>query len=105
MPPRLNIAAFTRPIAFRPRPQVQYPARSALRLPSSQWRLYSDSAKPPAADRSKREDAKPIEHVSEEAAAMAKTMGEQGPDLSQGTPIEDVRSQPPHIATDMLTAD
>lgn len=36
---------------------------------------------------------------------MAKTMGEQGPDLSQGTPIEDVRSQPPHIATDMLTAD
>ncbi|USP81768.1 universal stress protein [Curvularia clavata] len=90
MPPRLNITAFARPIAFRPRPQVQWPARSSLRLAPSQCRLYSDSAKPPAADRSKREDAKPIEHVSEEAAAMAKTRGEEGPDLSQGTPIEDV---------------
>jgi small subunit ribosomal protein S7 len=48
--------------------------------------------KAPANDRSKREDAKPIEHVSEEAAAMAKTMGEEGPDLTQGTAIEDVRS-------------
>ncbi|KNG44857.1 universal stress protein [Stemphylium lycopersici] len=90
MPPRLNIAAFARPIAFRPRPQVQWPAGSALRLAPSQCRLYSDSTKPPAADRSKREDAKPIEHVSEEAASMAQTMGEEGPDLSQGTPIEDV---------------
>jgi small subunit ribosomal protein S7 len=103
MPPRLNIPAFTRSIAFRPRPQVQWPARSALRLAPSQCRLYSDSTKTPAADRSKREDAKPIEHVSEEAAAMAKTMGEEGPDLNQGTPIEDVRSCTAQMARQMLT--
>ncbi|KAG9184921.1 hypothetical protein G6011_11751 [Alternaria panax] len=90
MPPRLNIPAFTRSIAFRPRPQVQFPVRSALRFTPSQCRLYSDSTKPPANDRTKREDAKPIEHVSEEAASMAKTMGEEGPDLNQGTSIEDV---------------
>lgn len=92
MPPRLNIAAFARPIAFRPKRHVQWPARSALGLTPSQFRLSSDSTKPPAADRSKREDAKPIEHVSEEAASMAQTMGGEGPDLSQGTPVEDVRS-------------
>ncbi|RYN19452.1 hypothetical protein AA0112_g11118 [Alternaria arborescens] len=90
MPPRLNFPALTRSIAFRPRPQVQFPARAALRLSPSQCRLYSDSTKPPANDRTKREDAKPIEHVSEEAASMAKTMGEDGPDLNQGTSIEDV---------------
>jgi small subunit ribosomal protein S7 len=82
---------------------VQWPARSALRLAPSQYRLYSDSTKTPAADRSKREDAKPIEHVSEEAAAMAKTMGEEGPDLNQGTPIEDVRSCTAQMARQMLT--
>jgi hypothetical protein len=103
MPPRLNIPAFTRSIAFRPRPQAQWPARSALRLAPSQCRLYSDSTKTPAADRSKREDAKPIEHVSEEAASMAKTMGEKGPDLNQGTPIEDVRSFVAHTARRRLT--
>lgn len=62
-----------------------------MRLTPPQFRPYSDSNEVPAADRSKRVDAKPIEHVSEEAAAVAKTMGEQGPDLSQGTPIEEVR--------------
>lgn len=103
MPPRLNIAGLTRTVAFRPRPQVQWHARSTLRLTPSQPRLYSDSTKSPAADRSKREDAKPIEHVSEEAASMAKTMGEEGPDLSQGTPIEDVSPCRANSATRRLT--
>jgi small subunit ribosomal protein S7 len=30
------------------------------------------------------------EHVSEEAAKMAKIQGGEGPDLSQGTPVQDV---------------
>lgn len=59
-------------------------------LAPSQCRLYSDAKETPAADRSKRVDAKPIEHVSEEKAAVAQAMGEQGPDLSQGTPVEEV---------------
>lgn len=33
-----------------------------------------------------------LPHVSEEAAASSKTMGEQGPDISQGTPVGEVRS-------------
>ncbi|KAJ4371249.1 hypothetical protein N0V83_004466 [Neocucurbitaria cava] len=85
MPPRLNITTFTRSIAFRPKPQVQWPARSAARFSPSQCRLYSD-----ANDRSKRVDAKPLEHVSEEKAAVAEAMGEQGPDMNQGTPVEEV---------------
>lgn len=95
MPPRLNIANLTRPIAFRPKPRVQWPARSSMGLAPSQCRLYSDAKETPAADRSKRVDAKPIEHVSEEKAAVAQAMGEQGPDLSQGTPVEEVRQTLP----------
>ncbi|KAL6709046.1 hypothetical protein ACN47E_002173 [Coniothyrium glycines] len=90
MPPRINITAFSRSIAYRPKAPTNCPARTAVRVAPPQCRLYSDSKTTPAADRSKREDARPIEHVSEEAAAVAKTMGQEGPDLSQGTPIEEV---------------
>lgn len=91
MPPRLNITSFTRSIAFRPKPRVQWPARPIVRFTPSQCRLYSDANEAPAADRSKRADAKPIDHVSEEKAAVAEAMGEEGPDMSQGTPVEEVR--------------
>lgn len=57
-----------------------------MRAAPSQYRLYSESN-----DRSKRADAKPIEHISEEAAKIAEIKGEQGPDLNQGTPVADVR--------------
>lgn len=33
------------------------------------------------------------EHVSEEAAKMAKIQGGGGPDLDQGTPVQDVREK------------
>ena len=95
MPPRLNITTFTQSIAFRPKPRVQWPARSVARFTPSQCRPYSVANETPAADRSKRVDAKPLEHVSEEKAAVAEAMGEQGPDMSQGTPIEQVRRQVP----------
>lgn len=90
MPPRLNTLTLARSIAFRPKPQLQWPARAAIRSAQSQFRTYSDTKDPPAADRSKRVESKPIEHISEETAAIAKTMGQEGPDLSQGTPIEEV---------------
>ncbi|KAJ4381494.1 hypothetical protein N0V86_002854 [Didymella sp. IMI 355093] len=88
MPPRLNVSAFSRSIAFRPKPQVQWPARSALRMAPSQSRFYADDA--PAQDRSHKPSSEPIEHVSEEAAKTAQIMGEKGPDVNQGTPIEDI---------------
>lgn len=88
MPPRLNFSAFTRSIALRPKNQVQWPARCALRVAPSQSRTYADDA--PAQDRSHKPSSQPIEHVSEEAAKTAQIMGEKGPDVNQGTPIEDV---------------
>lgn len=35
------------------------------------------------------------EHVSEEAAKMAKIQGNEGPDMSQGTPVQEV-----HLSAD-----
>ncbi|KAJ4397911.1 hypothetical protein N0V91_010603 [Didymella pomorum] len=87
MPPRLNVSAFSRSIAFRPKPQ-QWPARSALRMAPSQSRFYADDA--PVQDRSHKPSSEPIEHVSEEAAKTAQIMGEKGPDVNQGTPVEDI---------------
>lgn len=98
MPPRLNVSAFSRSIAFRPKPQVQWPARSALRVAPSQSRTYADAPpyadqNAPAQDRSHKPSSEPIEHVSEEAAKTAQIMGQQGPDVNQGTPVEDVSAR------------
>jgi len=90
MPPRLNLLTFSRSIPYRPKVHSQCFLRSALRPAPSQARAYSDSKEPPAADGSKRIDSKPLPHVSEEAAKMAEITGSEGPDLSQGTPIEEV---------------
>ena len=85
MPPRTIVSAFSRSIAFRPKPQIQWPARSSLRVAPTQSRTYAD-----AQDRSHNPKSEPIEHVSEEAAKTAQIMGEEGPDVNQGTPVEDV---------------
>jgi small subunit ribosomal protein S7 len=89
MPPPLNMCSFARAIPLRPRPQAQW-LRPVVRMSSPQLRTYSDSKEPLAADRSKRIDSQPLPHVSEEAATMAEITGGEGPDLSQGTPIEEV---------------
>lgn len=90
MPPQLNFFALSRPIVFRPRTSSQWRAQPVIRTVASQCRAYSDSKDPAPADRSKRNDAKPLDHVSEEAAQTAKIMGEEGPDVNQGTPVEEV---------------
>lgn len=93
MPPRLNILSVARSIPYRPKAPVQWLPRPATRLSLPQVRPYSDakdSTETPAADRSKRIDSQPLPHVSEEAAQMAEITGGEGPDLSQGTPVEEV---------------
>ncbi|KAJ4360632.1 uncharacterized protein N0V89_001198 [Didymosphaeria variabile] len=93
MPPKLNVLSFARAIPYRPKAQAQWLSRPATRLAPAQTRAYSDAKDPkevPAADRSKRIDAKPLEHVSEEAATMAEITGGEGPDLSQGTPVQEI---------------
>lgn len=93
MPPRLNVLGLARAIPYRPKVQAQWLPQPATRLAPKQTRTYSDAKdedKVPAADRSKRLDAKPLGHVSEEASAMADITGGEGPDLSQGTPVQDI---------------
>ncbi|KAF2449637.1 30S ribosomal protein-like protein S7 [Karstenula rhodostoma CBS 690.94] len=93
MPPRLNVLSLARTIPYRPKAQAQWLSRPTMRLAPTQTRAYSDAKsedKVPAADRSKRIDAKPLGHVSEEASQMADITGGEGPDLSQGTPVQDI---------------
>ncbi|CAI6325773.1 unnamed protein product [Periconia digitata] len=92
MPPRLNILSLARSIPYRPAPQPQWLPRPSIAPKAPQFRAYSDSKapQPPAADRSSRIDAKPLPHVSEEAAQMAEITGSEGPDISQGTPVDEV---------------
>lgn len=42
-------------------------------------------------------------HVSEEAADMSKIKGETGPDLGQGTPVQDVRRRMLHWIASMTS--
>jgi hypothetical protein len=92
MPPRLNVKSFTRSMPLRSQPRLQWSARPATQFSASQYRPYSDSKISGANDRSAKVDAKPEDHVSQEAAKTAEIMGEEGPDLSRGTPVEDVRN-------------
>jgi len=91
MPPRLYLLYIPRTIAFRPKAPV-----SALRnerttriLPLC--RNFADSKDPPAAGRSKNIDTQPLPHVSEETTKRADIAGSKGPEIEQGTPVEEVR--------------
>ena len=93
MPPRLNVLSIARSIPYRPKVQAQWLPRPLTRFAPTQIRTYSDakdSKEPATGDRSKRLDAQPLPHVSEEAAQMAEITGGEGPDLSQGTPVQEV---------------
>jgi hypothetical protein len=76
-----------REVAFRARPQV-----SKRKLyPIVQTRFASDDQKiseVPSGTKGPNEDQLP--HVSEEQAAMDKSMGNTPPDISQGTPVKEV---------------
>ncbi|KAF2874319.1 ribosomal protein S7 domain-containing protein [Massariosphaeria phaeospora] len=89
MPPRLSPFTVARSIPYRSRVQSQCLPRPFAKPALPQFRPYSDSKDPPAADNSKRFDTKPLPHVSEEAAKTAEIMGEQGPDIGKGTPVEE----------------
>ncbi|KAF2137646.1 uncharacterized protein K452DRAFT_235589 [Aplosporella prunicola CBS 121167] len=95
MPPRLNLlSAAPRALAFRPKP-----ATPQWRLPLVARRCYSagdDAAAkkqtdlPVAEEGAKGPNTETLPHVSEEASAMAKIRGGEGPDVTQGTPVEEV---------------
>ncbi|KAF2468611.1 ribosomal protein S7 [Lindgomyces ingoldianus] len=90
MPPRLNIGSFARGIRYRAQRQSQWRIQPVIRTAIPRCRFYSDEKDPPVATRSKRIDSQSLPVVSEEAAKMAKITGTEGPELEQGTPIEEV---------------
>lgn len=86
MPARLSILT-PRSVAFRTRPVI--PQKRLA--PGVTHRFASDAAKDPqgtATPKGPNEDQLP--HVSEEQAAIDKSMGATPPDLEQGTPIQEV---------------
>ena len=86
MPPRLNLCGASRSLAFRSRPSIiSYQSRIS---PAVSRRAFADEKTPPTGP-----NEETLGHVSEEAADMSKIKGETGPDLGQGTPVQEVRSQ------------
>ena len=91
MPPRIDLARFSQSICVRPRPSV----RSSRPLPPcnrpQQTRLITAEEKPlPEAEHSSGPNQDQLPHVSEEASMTGKITGEGGPDIDQGTPVQEV---------------
>merc|ERR1712093_692439 len=83
MPPRLNLYGASRSLAFRSRPSIiSYQSRIS---PVVSRRAFADEKTPPTGP-----NEETLGHVSEEAADMSKIKGETGPDLGQGTPVQEI---------------
>lgn len=91
MPPRIPLTRTARTGIFRSTSTI--PSYQAIPL---RFRCISSDDKPlPTLDKpalGPNQDQLP--HVSEEAATMGKITGEGGPELDQGTPVEEVTSPP-----------
>lgn len=85
-PPPAPLRAF----AFRPRPRgalLKYRPSLVIRNASE---TNSPEKLPQASPGQPGPNTQQQEHVSEEAAKMAKIEGKEGPDLDQGTPVQEV---------------
>jgi len=86
MSPRLNFLAASRCLAIRSRPSIA--TRKPIFLQVAAQRGYAD-------DKDRKPATGPnqdvLGHVSEEAADIADVTGESKPDISQGTPVQEVR--------------
>jgi hypothetical protein len=93
MPARINFLAPARSLPFRPRctaARWQNERIELLARPQVRWMANSNKTLPVSEDK-KGPNTETLPHVSEEAAAMSKTTGGQGPELEQGTPVQEVR--------------
>ncbi|KAF2460551.1 ribosomal protein S7 domain-containing protein [Lineolata rhizophorae] len=109
MPPRLLFRA-ARPIAlhYRPRPATPFAwragefAKCATQSQCSR-RTYAADSKSDDKDLPKSLDAKgpntdPLPDISSEAAKTAEIMGVEGPDVEQGTPVQEVKDDAEALA-------
>ncbi|KXT11065.1 hypothetical protein AC579_8545 [Pseudocercospora musae] len=93
MPSAINPLPLLRTVAFRPRPIVLRPSNAVIGVERPAQRTFAHNKNLPQAEEG--DDVGPnmqqAEHVSEEAAKMAKIQGGQGPDVEgQGTPVQDI---------------
>jgi len=112
MPPRFNPFGASRTLALRPRKSA------VITFPNARQPLCRGYASDPSKDLPVSQSEEPIgpnmansDHVSEEAAKMAKIQGKEGPDLEQGTPVQDIlkedkeaQKNAPQVLKDSLRA-
>ncbi|KAI9811246.1 MAG: hypothetical protein M1827_005578 [Pycnora praestabilis] len=93
MPPRLNLLHRPLCIALRPRPINSIQSGVHKTAPPTVISIRSITAdeKPlPEAEQPKGPNQEQLPHVSEEAATMGKITGEGGPEIEQGTPVQEI---------------
>ena len=77
-----------------------------LRLQQSRRTITADEKPLPEAEQPKGPNQEQLPHVSEEAAATGKITGEGGPELEQGSPVQEVLYlSVPSTASSMTPAD
>lgn len=90
MPPRVNICWSGRPVTIVSRISQRPRLPICLRLAPNRTITADEKPLPKADQGAPGPNQEQLPHVSEEAAATAKITGEGGPELEQGTPVQDV---------------
>ncbi len=91
MPPRVRFLKSGRSVAIRPQIPKCASHQTPLCLRLLQKRSITANEKPlPEAQESQGPNQDQLPHVSEEAAIQGKITGEGGPDIEQGTPVQEV---------------
>ncbi len=104
MAPRAQLLQSARRLAIRPKLSgTTYQAPVCLRLAPQRSITADEKPLPKAEPGAKGPNQDQLGHVSEEAAAIGKATGEGGPELEQGTPVQEVRT--PRICPTYDSAD
>ena len=113
MPPRLYLFSAGRALTSVSTRGTTRPDFTSF-IPTISRRTVTADEKPlPTTDKPKGLNQNQLPHVSEEAAATCKITGDGGPEIEQGTPVQEVRHSPfsswkvpyptNHLSTDLET--
>ncbi|KAJ9635239.1 hypothetical protein H2199_008725 [Coniosporium tulheliwenetii] len=91
MPPRIDFFAASRPLTYRPK-ALTCPGRAqqALKALPASCRGFANSKDLPVAEGAEGPNTDTLPHVSEEAAAINEITGKGGPEIEQGSPVQEV---------------
>ncbi|KAH0558942.1 hypothetical protein GP486_004433 [Trichoglossum hirsutum] len=93
MPPRLNLLRSARTAFTRSTPSLASRAVAPCVFRCVPAREHSDSEKPQHKPNGPSREVPP--HVTEEAVALGKAYGEGGPEIEQGTPVQEILKRDP----------